>query len=273
METEYQFYPTNHSVIRAAYGYPCVPYELVEGADHFGFYSGFKPVDAVLAEPPIWRLTVNDTNPVFYYCGAPGSCNGWGMVGVINPSANTSLQHQKDLAKQSSFVLLPGDDWPSESDVPNGVATSSRPSSKTSAIPTATAVTTPSATPTPAASHGLGAGAIAGIAIGGSAVLLMAFVAIWFCGRQSRKVQTLPPMGPAQEVYRGYPSGVPSMYNKSAHMSVVSGYNMPPGYDQHGMMSPTQAHTPVDPAMMQTDGPSPHMRSVSPTYGQPMQNM
>ncbi len=39
--TEYQFYPTNHSVIRAEYGYPCIPYEDT-GVDKIGFISGFS---------------------------------------------------------------------------------------------------------------------------------------------------------------------------------------------------------------------------------------
>lgn len=242
-----------------------MPYELVEGADHFGFFSGFKPVDAVLSSPPVWRVTINDTNPVFYYCGAPGSCIGWGMVGVINPSANTSLQHQIDLAKSSSYMLEPGQTWPSEAETPSGVASSSSSSTPTA---TATAVTSPTSTPVASSSHSLGAGAIAGIAIGGSAVLLAAFVAIWWCGRQSRRSNT-PPRTPAQEVYHsGYPSGVPSFYGKPGHMSMVSGYGVPPGYDQHGMHPQPHAGTPIDPALMSSNGPSPHLRSVSPTYGQ-----
>lgn len=81
---EFDFYPTNHSVIRAAYKYPCVPYELtVPKAE--GFFSGFQPVDAILDDPPKWTLRINDTDPVFFYCGAPGSCIDFQMVGVINP--------------------------------------------------------------------------------------------------------------------------------------------------------------------------------------------
>lgn len=39
----FQFYPTNHSVIKAAYGYPCIPYEDL-GLDGGTFFSGFFPV-------------------------------------------------------------------------------------------------------------------------------------------------------------------------------------------------------------------------------------
>lgn len=267
---EFQFYPTNHSVIRAAYGYPCVPYEDILGVGHYGFFSGFHPVEAVLDNPPNWTVRVNDTEPIFYYCGAPNSCIGYGMVGVINPNASTSLEHQRQLAEQSTFMLLPGQDWPNEGSIPSGVATTSR-----SASPTATSAPA-TLTPTPApSSHGLGGGAIAGIAIGGAAVLIAAGVAIWFCGRQSRR--TTQPAAPAQEA--AYPSMAGTMYAKPGHMSVVSGYTVPPGYEgQYGMRSPTMGTmttgTPVDPMlgqqpyMMNSGSASPNLQPAAPAYGQ-----
>lgn len=44
---EFRFYPANHSVVRASYGHPCVPYELIEPGKQ-GFFSGFNAVDTVL---------------------------------------------------------------------------------------------------------------------------------------------------------------------------------------------------------------------------------
>lgn len=73
---EFEFFPTNHSVIRAEYMYPCVPYEMT-GKGKKGFYSGSYAVDAVLDNPPKFQLLINDTLPIFYYCGAPGSCINW----------------------------------------------------------------------------------------------------------------------------------------------------------------------------------------------------
>ncbi len=43
----FQFYPKNHSVIRAEYGYPCVPYEDLHPGS-LGFFSGFHPVVQVV---------------------------------------------------------------------------------------------------------------------------------------------------------------------------------------------------------------------------------
>lgn len=49
LHTEFDFYPQNHSVVRAEYKYPCIPYELT-GVDKVGFFSGFEPVDAILPD-------------------------------------------------------------------------------------------------------------------------------------------------------------------------------------------------------------------------------
>lgn len=46
---EFQFFPPNHSVVRAEYLYPCIPYEMT-GRGKVGFFSGFHPVDAILSE-------------------------------------------------------------------------------------------------------------------------------------------------------------------------------------------------------------------------------
>lgn len=43
---EFEFYPKNHSVVRADYLTPCVPYEKM-GPRRTGFFSGFYPVDEI----------------------------------------------------------------------------------------------------------------------------------------------------------------------------------------------------------------------------------
>jgi hypothetical protein len=78
-------------VARAEYKYPCIPYELVNPSHKPGFWSGFFPLDTILNNPPSYTIRVNDTEPIFYYCTAPGSCIGYGMVGVINPVNNGYL--------------------------------------------------------------------------------------------------------------------------------------------------------------------------------------
>lgn len=44
---EFEFYPTNHSVARAEYEHPCIPYEMT-GRGKTGFWAGFHAQDVVL---------------------------------------------------------------------------------------------------------------------------------------------------------------------------------------------------------------------------------
>ena len=98
------------------------------------------------------------------------------MVGVINPNASVSVEVQKEYAANSSFMLLPGQDWPSEEDPFATTSTSTATAGYTTSLaPTVTP--TPTANPSvgaatgtaePSVSHKstLSAGPIAGIAIG-----------------------------------------------------------------------------------------------------------
>ncbi|KAF2489414.1 hypothetical protein BU16DRAFT_421240, partial [Lophium mytilinum] len=131
---EFDFFPPNHSVVRAEYEHPCIPYEMT-GKGKVGFFSGFHPVDAILSSPPKWTLRINDSNPIFFYCSAVGSCIDYGMVGVINPNATTSLTTQRDLALNSSYMLQPGDPFPPESSSPTSLSSPS-PSTSTITSPT-----------------------------------------------------------------------------------------------------------------------------------------
>ncbi|KAK6598530.1 extracellular serine-rich protein [Botrytis cinerea] len=70
---EFRFYPLNHSVARAEYKQPCIPYEDT-GAGKIGFWSGFEPISIVSNNPPTFNLVINDTEPIFFYCSAPGAC-------------------------------------------------------------------------------------------------------------------------------------------------------------------------------------------------------
>jgi plastocyanin len=55
-EILFQFFPTNHSVVRSEYGYPCVPYEDTAGTDAVGFFSGHFAVDTIQDDVRVERL-------------------------------------------------------------------------------------------------------------------------------------------------------------------------------------------------------------------------
>lgn len=46
---EFQFFPTNHSVVRSEYEFPCIPYEMT-GEGKAGFFSGFHSVERILSD-------------------------------------------------------------------------------------------------------------------------------------------------------------------------------------------------------------------------------
>ncbi|KAK3070094.1 hypothetical protein LTR53_011060 [Teratosphaeriaceae sp. CCFEE 6253] len=142
---------------------------------------------------------------------------GYGMVGVINPSINTSLNTQIELSSQAAYMLAPGQAIPEDAlqsmsslaatattatvtvtatgsattaeasedpneYYPNGVDDDDDDYATTSATPAPTSPA-PSTTPKSSSSSSLSPGAIAGIAVGGVAFLAIAAALFFFLGR------------------------------------------------------------------------------------------
>lgn len=205
-------------------------------------------------------MLVNDTEPIFFYCGAPGSCKEYSMVGVVNPTKDKTLAIQKEYAANSTIQLLPGDPWPSE--------TASQPSDPKSAVPGAGTDTSPTSSPSSSSSSSssLGAGAIAGIAIGAAAVVLLGAALIYLCGRRGgferayRKTHSAPgiiPGGMIENKYNDPKSpGATTMassydpYRSSTQPSQHLGYGGTPGAPHSpGMAGYAGAPPPHSPGM------------------------
>ncbi|EPE04204.1 extracellular serine-rich protein [Ophiostoma piceae UAMH 11346] len=161
---EFNFYPGNHSVARSAYKFPCIPYENT-GPNLVGFFSGFQDTNVYSTDGPKYRILVNSTEPIFYYCSAPSSCMDHGMIGVINPNTTWTLETQEEYAANTTIQLSPGDPLPSEV-APSSTATSS------------------------ASARGHNVGEIVGIAVGVVAAGLAALaIAGWCCVRRNPYLQ------------------------------------------------------------------------------------
>ncbi|EQL34753.1 hypothetical protein BDFG_03456 [Blastomyces dermatitidis ATCC 26199] len=76
---QFQFHPANHSVAQSTFEDPCSPM-----SDGTGIRSGFLAVSPDSSDMPVFTVMINDTNPVWLFCGQNNHCQN-GMVMVINP--------------------------------------------------------------------------------------------------------------------------------------------------------------------------------------------
>ncbi|KKZ61582.1 hypothetical protein EMCG_00565 [[Emmonsia] crescens] len=76
---QFQFHPANHSVAQSTFEDPCA---FIGGET--GIRSGFLAVSPDSPDMPVFTIMVNDSNPVWLFCGQTNHCQN-GMVMVINP--------------------------------------------------------------------------------------------------------------------------------------------------------------------------------------------
>ncbi|KAI0318493.1 hypothetical protein OF83DRAFT_1171065 [Amylostereum chailletii] len=79
----FEFHQKNHTATQSSFEAPCLP-------ESGGFASGFQPVASnVTSSFPTFNVTVNDTAPIWVFCGQTGHC-GAGMVFAINSVENST---------------------------------------------------------------------------------------------------------------------------------------------------------------------------------------
>ncbi|KAJ5772310.1 hypothetical protein N7520_002839, partial [Penicillium odoratum] len=157
----FEFYPTNHSVAKADYLAPCVP--ASSGEFWSGEFNSFTEDNGELVGPaPTWSITVNDTEPTFFYCTALGSCLKNGMVGSINANSSQTWEAQYKRALTYPYMLLPGESMPAETSSSDSSSSSSSSGSR---------------------AHSLSTGAIAGIVVACVAFVGILIALFWTLGR------------------------------------------------------------------------------------------
>ncbi|RYP41902.1 hypothetical protein DL767_000731 [Monosporascus sp. MG133] len=179
----FRFYGRNHSVVKAEFGYPCVPYDMIHPGEESFFSGAIEQPDEGLNPLPTWTLRVNTTDPVFFYCSAPESCIKWRMIGVINPNRTHTREEQVEFVTNgtTTFQLSPGEPFPAEGEPPsegdsNDDAAGSPPPTDDSSEGGGGLSSE--------GGGGLAPGAIAGIAIGGAAVVVIVVALVYVCGRK-----------------------------------------------------------------------------------------
>ncbi|KAK6001216.1 hypothetical protein QM012_002547 [Aureobasidium pullulans] len=97
----FHFYPRAHGVARSSYASPCAAIDN-------GFNSGFVQV-ASGESATTFTITINNTDPIWYYCPQGDHCQA-GMVGVINPpsSGNQNIGGFINAASTAGTSTVPG---------------------------------------------------------------------------------------------------------------------------------------------------------------------
>ncbi|KAL0944806.1 extracellular serine-rich protein [Colletotrichum truncatum] len=132
---EFHFYPRAHSVAQSTFDKPCEP--LVNGTTT-GFFSGPVAVSSGVGAE-VFSVTVQDTNPKWFYCATGQHCQG-GMVGVINAPANgqrTIKAYAEAAAKAQQNVAPASTGGGTLGPAATGSPSSSAPSSSSTSQPSA----------------------------------------------------------------------------------------------------------------------------------------
>ncbi|KAJ7082915.1 RmlC-like cupin [Mycena belliarum] len=82
----FEFHPKNHTVTQSSFANPCKALAETSTTGQVGFKSGFRPVSMDATSFPTFNITINDTAPIWGYCGQQGPpvhCQ-MGMVFSIN---------------------------------------------------------------------------------------------------------------------------------------------------------------------------------------------
>ncbi|KAG6847480.1 hypothetical protein H0H93_007858, partial [Arthromyces matolae] len=98
----FEFHPKNHTVTQSSFLNPCKSLTETSQTGQIGFKSGFVPVDSNATTFPTFTITINDTAPIWGYCGQTGHCAA-GMVFSINAveSGPNNFAAFQALAEQS----------------------------------------------------------------------------------------------------------------------------------------------------------------------------
>ncbi|KAJ4164702.1 hypothetical protein LMH87_006364 [Akanthomyces muscarius] len=95
---EFQFEGSKHSVVAGDYQYACSPVQIGTG-----FFSGFVDGDS----NKVFRVEVNNTDPLAFYSSQGTECAS-GMVGIVNPSGDKTLDDYRSRASKLSTGVSPG---------------------------------------------------------------------------------------------------------------------------------------------------------------------
>ncbi|KIX07307.1 uncharacterized protein Z518_01960 [Rhinocladiella mackenziei CBS 650.93] len=113
---QFQFHPKNHTITESSFAEPCKPLASnLTTPTRPGLKSGFVPVTGKEEFTPVFNVLINDTKPIWIYCGQTNHCQK-GMAMVINQNDSSPNTIDAYIANAAKLPLV---------DVPTPPATSS----------------------------------------------------------------------------------------------------------------------------------------------------
>jgi len=92
----FEFHQKNHTATQSAFTAPCLKKEG-------GLDSGYIPVADAATEFPTWKVVVNDTTPLWFFCAQGTHCSAGGMVFAVNTDESASSTRTLAAFKQAAM--------------------------------------------------------------------------------------------------------------------------------------------------------------------------
>ncbi|KIW18801.1 hypothetical protein PV08_03090 [Exophiala spinifera] len=104
---QFQFHPKNHTVTESSFAEPCKPIASnLTSVMRPGLRSGFVPVKGNETFTPVFNVLVNDTKPIWIFCGQTNHCQK-GMAMVINQNSSGPNTIEKYIENAAKLPLTP----------------------------------------------------------------------------------------------------------------------------------------------------------------------
>ncbi|KAK4943393.1 hypothetical protein LTR10_017067 [Elasticomyces elasticus] len=104
---QFQFHVKNHTVSESSFAAPCEKIASnLTSVTHPGLHSGFVPVSANGTFTPVYNVLINDTKPIWVYCGQTNHCQK-GMAMVINQNSSSPNTIEKYISNAMALALTP----------------------------------------------------------------------------------------------------------------------------------------------------------------------
>lgn len=104
---QFQFHPKNHTITESTFDEPCKPIaDSLKTETRPGVRSGFVPVQPAAEFTPVYNVLINDTKPIWIFCGQTNHC-ARGMAMVINQNkTSTEKTIQKYIENAAKIPLV-----------------------------------------------------------------------------------------------------------------------------------------------------------------------